>query len=106
MFKDNFGSSSVKESLIDTTTPAVVEAPKIDIGGGDWGDESDGIDIEDDDLPTEVIGGDIEGESSDIFVPPQVGLDPLQEALRKNPMNVGLNVSAGEFKKAMELLRN
>lgn len=107
MFKDNFGSSSVKESLIDTTTPVVVEAPKIDIGGGDWGDDSDGIDIEDDDLPIiEDPNDDIEGESSDIFVPPQVGVDPIQEALRKNPMNVGLNVSAGEFRKAMELLRN
>jgi hypothetical protein len=39
-------------------------------------------------------------------VSPQVGVDPIVEALRKNPMNVGLNVSNGEFKKAMELLRN
>lgn len=48
MFKDNFGSSSAKESLIDTTKPAVVEAPKIDIAGGDWGGDSDEIDIDDD----------------------------------------------------------
>ena len=103
MFKDNFGSSSVKESLIDTTKTAVVEAPKIDIAGGDWSDE---IDIDDDEEATEEIQGEVEGEDNDIFVPPQAGVEPIQEALRKNPMNVGLNVSAGEFRKAMELLRN
>ena len=101
MFKnDNFGSSSVKESIIDTTKAPVVEAPKIDMGN-DWGDDSDGIDL-DDDLGAEDMGagvGEAEtGESaSDIFVPPQVGVDPIQEALRKNPMNAALNVSAGEF---------
>jgi len=49
MFKDNF-SSSVKDT-IETSKP-VVEAPKIEIGGGDWGDDSDGIDIEVDENPS------------------------------------------------------
>jgi len=77
MFKDNFGSSSVKDSLINTTKTPEVKAPVIELAGDDaW--SSDGIDIEEDDLPTEEIGGEEgEGETSDIFVPPQAGVDPI-----------------------------
>ena len=42
---------------------------------------------------------------SDIFVPPSSGADPLTQALKKNPQNVGLHIATGEFAKALELLR-
>ena len=42
---------------------------------------------------------------SDIFVPPAPGPDPIIQALKKNPQNAGLDVAAGEFSKALELLR-
>ena len=42
---------------------------------------------------------------SDIFVPPNHGADPISQALKQNPQNVGLHVAAGEFTKALELLR-
>jgi len=50
-------------------------------------------------------GADAGGANSDIFVPPSLGADPLQQALKKNPQNVGIHVAAGEFTKALELLK-
>jgi len=44
-------------------------------------------------------------EESDIFVPPSPGADPYQAALRLNPTNAALNIAAGDFTRAMELLK-
>ena len=38
-------------------------------------------------------------------MPPSPGPDPLAQALKKNAQNAGLHVAAGEFTKALELLR-
>lgn len=42
---------------------------------------------------------------SDIFVPPNAGADPIQMSLKRAPQNVGLHVAAGEFTRALELLK-
>jgi len=39
-------------------------------------------------------------------MPPSDGVEPLKEILRKNPTNAVLNVTTGDFRKAMELMRN
>lgn len=53
-----------------------------------------------------MIGGPEEStEGSDIFVPPSQGADPLHAALRRNPLVSGLQISVGDFQKAMELLK-
>lgn len=59
-----------------------------------------------------AVDGEKDGEptdgtqvDSDIFVPPSHGSDPIMQALKKNPQNVGLHIAAGEFSKALELLR-
>ena len=33
-------------------------------------------------------------------------MDPLKEALRANPTNAALNAATGDFRKALELLKN
>ena len=83
------------------------------MGGAQWGDDEDQIDI---DLNDDMGGLDMDngGENqiedkaaspdSGIFVPPNHGPDSIQLALKKNPMSVGLHVAYGEFSKAMELL--
>lgn len=101
----------------------VVEHEKIEeatlehMDGEAWGDEEEGIDI---DMGDDHIGGDadkpiatgdplLDGDAttldSDIFVPPSSGADPMKQALKKNPQNVGLHIVSGEFSKALELLR-
>lgn len=45
-------------------------------------------------------------DSSDIFVPPAPGADPLLAVLRQNPQSAALQASAGEFRKAAELLKS
>lgn len=42
---------------------------------------------------------------SDIFVPPNAGADPISMSLKRAPQNVGLHVAAGEFTRALELLK-
>ena len=43
--------------------------------------------------------------SSDIFVPPSQGADPVALAVKKNPLLAGLHVATGDFPKALDLLR-
>ena len=86
---------------------AQVEEATLDMDGDAWGDDGDAIDI--DMGGADALGGDetpdTMAESSDIFVPPTHGADPIQQALKKNPTSVGLHVAAGEFSKAMVLLK-
>ena len=89
------------------------EAPKVELPVEPLPDIDDAWGGDDEiDLPTgpEImpIGEDqpaIEEENGDIFVPPAHGADPIQQSLRKNPQSVGLHVAAGEFSKAMILLK-
>ena len=90
----------------------VEEATLDNLGEAQWGEEDEiDIDMGDDLMAGEGEKGDADpfidgtGIESDIFVPPSAGPDPLQQALKKNPQNVGLHVAAGEFSKALELLR-
>jgi len=54
--------------------------------------------------PEEGKSGDVQNADG-IFVPPAQGPNPILQALKKNPQNAGLHVAAGEFSKALELLR-
>ena len=90
---------------------AVVEATLEDLDA-QWGDDEEPIDIDmGDDLAAADAGEGADGKAGegtqdgDIFVPPAHGADPIQQALKKNPQNAGLHVAAGEFPKALELLR-
>lgn len=81
-----------------------------------WGDDEE-LDIDADNILDEGLQGDdiiTNGEvanaagaagDSDIFVPPSQGADPLQVAVRKNPLVAGLHVAVGDFQKALELLK-
>lgn len=77
------------------------------MGNGNWGDEDD-LDIDADTMlhnereDFETNASDINtanesAEGSDIFIPPSLGPDPLQAALKKNPLISGLHVANGEF---------
>ena len=84
----------------------------VNLEEAEWGGDDDDLDLDAD----EILGGanknaeqiDASGaavdEDSDIFVPPSAGVDPLKLALRDNPSNAALNVVAGEFQKALQLL--
>lgn len=103
-----------KSAVLEKAVEKVQEATLENLDDA-WGDEEDKIDIEvAEDITTatddksratgdEFIDGD--NLDSDIFVPPSAGADPLKQALKKNPMSVGLHVASGEFAKAFELLR-
>jgi hypothetical protein len=43
--------------------------------------------------------------SSEIFVPPSLGPDPLHASIKKNPFISGLYVATGDFPKAFEILK-
>lgn len=82
------------------------EATLDQLEGAAWGDE-DEIDIDMGDDPA-IAPDQTEAAvelDSDIFVPPSHGADPISQALKQNPQNVGIHVAAGEFSKALELLR-
>jgi len=77
-----------------------------------WGDDDIALDndIGADDLtadPSLDPAGESKAEDLDdgFFVPPSAGADPLKQALKKNPQNVGLHIANGEFTKALELLK-
>ena len=90
----------------------VEEATLIDGVEDAWGDEEDPIDIDmADELMGDATAGEVTGDpildeiESDIFVPPAAGADPLKQVLKKNPQSVGFHIAAGEFTKALELLK-
>lgn len=67
-----------------------------------WGDDNDELDIDVEDFSNENKNAEetkdtFEDASSGIFVPPSAGSPPLATALQKNPLNVGINVAAGNF---------
>ncbi len=45
-----------------------------------------------------------EDAHSEIFVPPSAGVPQISLIVKKNPMSAGINVAAGNFDKALELL--
>jgi len=82
------------------------EATADQLEGTNWGDEEE-IDIDMGDDPAIAadqpeLAAELDNE---FFVPPNHGADPIVQALKQNPQNVGLHVAAGEFTKALELLR-
>ena len=86
---------------------------KVNVEEAKWGDDDDSLGSLDDEIGAQGSKPAADGEEvaaveeeSDIFVPPQPGADPYQAALRMNPTNAALNVAAGDFQKAMELLRS
>jgi hypothetical protein len=101
-------SESKQEEVIEPVAEATLDGVE-----DAWGDEEDGIDIDmgEDDLTADTgaqgATGDplLDNMDSDIFVPPAAGADPLKQALKKNSHSVGLHVAAGEFTKALELLK-
>jgi hypothetical protein len=116
----NILSSEGGQTTEDHTTQneKIEEATLENIDGEAWGDEEGGIDIDmgDDIMAADGVKGDgatgdplLDGDASnmesDIFVPPSAGADPMKQALKKHPNNVGLHVVSGEFSKALELLR-
>jgi len=109
------GASKVADGAanVDNQQNAVEEATLENLDGAQWGDDEEPIDI---DMGEELGGlGDAQDgpdgkaaegtQNSDIFVPPAHGAEPIQQALKKNPQNAGMHVAAGEFSKALELLR-
>jgi coatomer protein complex subunit alpha (xenin) len=90
---------------------AVEEATLENLDGAQWGDDEEPIDIDmgEDLAPTAEDGAEgkaAEGtQEGDVFVPPAHGANPISQALKKNPQNAGLHVAAGEFSKALGLLR-
>lgn len=90
---------------------AVEEATLENLDGAQWGDDEEPIDIDmgEDLAPTAEDGAEgkaAEGtQEGDVFVPPAHGANPISQALKKNPQNAGLHVAAGEFPKALGLLR-
>lgn len=106
-------AASEAEAGLTTITEAgigQVEEATLDMDGDAWGDDGDAIDLDlgtGDAMPGEDAADAIDGAAgdSDIFVPPSQGADPIQQALKKNPQSVGLHVAAGEFSKAMILLK-
>ena len=87
---------------------------KVNIEEAKWGEDDDSLGSLDDELEAQGANpgaageepGAAAAEESDIFVPPSPGVDPYQAALRMNPTNAALNAAAGDFQKAMELLRS
>lgn len=90
---------------IDSAAPKQ-STPSVNMENAKWGDDEDEIDIDDEILEAEAPetdqinthgtqeGGD---ESSDIFVPPSHGADPLSVAVRKHPLIAALHVATGDF---------
>lgn len=88
--------------------PSVAEPVEALPDMGDIGDAWGGDDEIDLPAAPEILPQDnmpAPEEDSDIFVPPAHGADPIQQSLRKNPQSVGMHVAAGEFGKAMVLLK-
>ena len=86
----------------------VVEAPELVPEDGDgWGGDEEPIDMGELALPEAAADAGTEQISADpdVFVPPSVGADPIKQALKKYPQSVGLHVAAGDFGKALVLLK-
>lgn len=110
-FFDSEFTSSNKEvaNILDKenagTASQGTAAVAVNLEDAAWGD--DDLDIEDD-IVADADEPDAAGfahESSDIFVPPSPGPDPILAMVRACPMNVAVNVAAGNFPKALELLK-
>jgi hypothetical protein len=104
------GKGGSQVGISQQLKPAVVEKAEVVIDTNqNWGDDDDDISIEDeieDNNAQSNENNQEESGASGIYIPPQAGVDPLVEVLRKNPQNVALNVAAGDFSKALELLKN
>jgi coatomer protein complex subunit alpha (xenin) len=99
-------------NILDAAGPQVQEKKtevKVEIDEAAWGDEDDlGID---DEINAANESNPLDSEAqaqadSNIFVPPSEGANPMIAVLRQHPQNAGLHASAGEFRKAAELLKS
>ena len=107
-----FATTSNKEvaSILETTAKPVetskTQQTKVSLEEAAWGDND--IEIDEEDLPGSGLNEETKetfAEASDIFVPPSAGTSPLTAILKKNPLNTGINVAAGNFQKGLELLQ-
>lgn len=110
--KDFAATSNKEVASILETAPKTVEAakaaqPKVSLEAAAWDDNEIEIDEEDMAIPETTAEETKDGLAeafSEIFVPPSAGQHPFASIVKKNPLNAGINVSAGHFDKGLELL--
>jgi len=72
-----------------------------------WGGDDDDLDIDDEIMALNSDNAvNIDTTESDIYVPPQPGVDPMLNILRMNPNSAVLHAAHGDFRKAAELLKS
>jgi hypothetical protein len=96
--------ASILETAPKTVETAKTQQPKVNLDAAAWDDNE--IEIDDEELVEAAAEEtkDSVAEVSDIFVPPSSGPHSFAATVKKNPLNAGINVAAGQFDKGLELL--